>query len=399
MSSLARAQSGSGARQHRRPPPSPHLRAHCLWQQQRPRPRHAQQQQQQHRPQRQGQQPAAAEAGAAAAQAADADLPPLPGPAAAAAAPPGAAAAALRGLSALYRFSRPHTMLGTAISVCSVSALAAGGAAGAPAALRALGAALSSALLMNVCIVGINQLYDIEIDRVNKPYLPLAAGDFSPAVGAGIVAATGAASLAIAAAAASPPLLATVGGSLLLGIAYSTDLPLLRWKRSPVLAAACILAVRAVLVQLGFYLHMQRALGAPAGAPLARPVLFATVFMLLFSVVIALFKASAGPDIPDVVGDQRAGVRTLSVRLGPRRVFWVCIALLELAYALAIGAGLGASRAWACGAAVGAHAALGVALAWRAARTDLTSSRSIYKCYMFVWALFYAEYMLLPLFA
>lgn len=58
------------------------------------------------------------------------------------------------------------------------------------------------------------------------------------------MAATGTVSLAIGAAAASPPLLATLGGSLALGIAYSTDLPFLRWKRSPVLAASCILAVR-----------------------------------------------------------------------------------------------------------------------------------------------------------
>ena len=49
------------------------------------------------------------------------------------------------------------------------------------------------------------------------------------------------------AASGSLPLLATLGGSLLLGLAYSTDLPLLRWKRSPVLAAACILAVRCAL--------------------------------------------------------------------------------------------------------------------------------------------------------
>lgn len=62
--------------------------------------------------------------------------------------------------------------------------------------------------------------------------------------GRAIVAASGAASLAIGAAAASPPLLTTLGGSLALGIAYSTDLPFLRWKRSPVLAACCILAVR-----------------------------------------------------------------------------------------------------------------------------------------------------------
>lgn len=35
------------------------------------------------------------------------------------------------------------------------------------------------------------------------------------------------------------------------------QLPLLRWKRFAVAAAMCILAVRAVVVQLAFYLHMQ----------------------------------------------------------------------------------------------------------------------------------------------
>lgn len=43
------------------------------------------------------------------------------------------------------------------------------------------------------------QLYDIEIDRINKPYLPLAAGDFSVPTGWALVVATGAASLAIGA--------------------------------------------------------------------------------------------------------------------------------------------------------------------------------------------------------
>lgn len=128
---------------------------------------------------------------------------------------------------------------------------------------------------------------------MNKPYLPLAAGDFCPATGAALVAATGAAALAIAWASNSAALLAVVGGSLALGLAYSADLPLLRWKRSPLLAAACILSVRAVLVQLGFFAHMRQALAPGATLVLSRPIAFATAFMLLFSIVIALFKASS----------------------------------------------------------------------------------------------------------
>lgn len=43
----------------------------------------------------------------------------------------------------------------------------------------------------------------------------------------------------------------------LAGILYSVELPFMRWKRSPVLAAGCILVVRALAVQLGFFYHMQ----------------------------------------------------------------------------------------------------------------------------------------------
>ena len=41
---------------------------------------------------------------------------------------------------------------------------------------------------MNVFIVGVNQITDVEIDRVNKPELPIAAGDLSPAAARRIVA-------------------------------------------------------------------------------------------------------------------------------------------------------------------------------------------------------------------
>ncbi len=82
------------------------------------------------------------------------------------------------------------------------------------------------------------------VAQVNKPYLPLASGEFSMRTAAVVVATTGAAALALGFAARSPPLMATLAGSLALGIAYSTDLPGLRWKQHPLAAAACILAVR-----------------------------------------------------------------------------------------------------------------------------------------------------------
>lgn len=39
---------------------------------------------------------------------------------------------------------------------------------------------LLALLCGNGYIVGINQIYDVDIDTVNKPYLPVAAGELSP---------------------------------------------------------------------------------------------------------------------------------------------------------------------------------------------------------------------------
>ncbi|KDO43837.1 hypothetical protein CISIN_1g0208383mg, partial [Citrus sinensis] len=117
-------------------------------------------------------------------------------------------------------------------------------------------------------------------------------------------------------------------------------LPLLRWKRFAVAAAMCILAVRAVVVQLAFYLHMQTHVYRRP-AVFSKPLIFATAFMSFFSVVIALFK-----DVPDLEGDKTFGIRTFTVRLGQKRVFWTCISLLEVAYTVAILVGATSPFAW-----------------------------------------------------
>ena len=285
--------------------------------------------------------------------------------------------------------------------------------------------ALVPALLMNICIVGMNQIFDVDIDKVNKPYLPLASGDWSLNTGIRVAVGSGVVAVLLGLYIGSPPLLATLVGSLLLGIAYSVDLPFLRWKKYPILAMGCILSVRynfwhmqsddayetrsipyflysvigcclhtgghgtkcsgfqhvvmwlsccltvcwvegllalqlkrevkskellsthgscseqaqpvlfilmescvfcgmtlpaqqadhftfrscvyvcvcrAIMVQLGFYFHMQRVLQG-SRVTLTWPLVFAMCFMLIFSVVIALFK-----DIPDVKGDSQVNL-------------------------------------------------------------------------------------------
>ena len=74
----------------------------------------------------------------------------------------------------LWRFSRPHTVVGTAVSIVALWSLAPERTG-----IADLLAVIVAGLAVNVFIVGINQIYDVEIDRINKPFLPIAAGELT----------------------------------------------------------------------------------------------------------------------------------------------------------------------------------------------------------------------------
>ncbi|XP_038889435.1 homogentisate phytyltransferase 1, chloroplastic isoform X1 [Benincasa hispida] len=294
-------------------------------------------------------------------------------------------------LDAFYRFSRPHTVIGTALSIVSVSLLAVEKLSDlSPLFLTGVLEAIVAALFMNIYIVGLNQLFDIEIDKINKPYLPLASGEYSFGTGVAIVSTFSIMSFWLGWVVRSWPLFWALFVSFFLGTAYSIDLPLLRWKRFAVVAAMCILAVRAVIVQLAFFLHMQTHVFQRPPV-FSRSLIFATAFMSFFSVVIALFK-----DIPDIDGDKIFGIRSFSVRLGQKRVFWSCISLLEVAYSAAVLVGVASSSPWSKWLTVLGHVTLASILWIRAKSVDLKSKAAITSFYMFIWKLFYAEYLLIP---
>nr|QDF82054.1 prenyltransferase PT2 [Clematis terniflora] len=295
-------------------------------------------------------------------------------------------------IDAFYRFSRPHTVIGTALSIVSVSLLAVEKLSDfSPLFFTGVLEAIVAALFMNIYIVGLNQLSDIDIDKVNKPYLPLASGEYSVATGVMIVTSFAIMSFYLGWVAGSWPLFWALFISFILGTAYSINLPFLRWKRFALVAAFCILAVRAVIVQLAFFLHIQTFV-YQRPAILTRPLIFATAFMSFFSVVIALFK-----DIPDIEGDKIFGIQSFSVRLGQKRVFWACIYLLEMAYGVALFVGAASPFLWSKCVTVLGHTILASILWYRAKSTDLNSKKAITSFYMFVWKLFYAEYLLIPL--
>jgi heme O synthase-like polyprenyltransferase len=86
---------------------------------------------------------------------------------------------------AIYKFTRPHTIRGTILASIAGTTRALIDTPGAivnanwgfmlPRAVIGMVALL----LGNAFIVGINQIYDEDIDKVNKPFLPVASGEMS----------------------------------------------------------------------------------------------------------------------------------------------------------------------------------------------------------------------------
>lgn len=280
------------------------------------------------------------------------------------------------------RFTRPHTVIGTTLSVAALYWIArafSGEAAGQP---GLLGLSLLACLGANIYIVGLNQLTDVAIDRINKPWLPLASGAYSMRTGRWIIGISVAVSLAVAVW-LGRYLLLTVLLSLALGTAYS--LPPLRLKRFHFWAAFCIIAVRGLIVNLLLFRHFHDRLNGASDLPAVVWLLTVTIFV--YSIVIAWFK-----DIPDMEGDRQFRIRTLSLQLGADNVFRTGIVLLVLLYcgniALAFYRNLGLDA----GIFAGAHGLLLVALLFMASRVRLERAASVRRFYWQIWVLFFLEY-------
>ncbi len=292
-------------------------------------------------------------------------------------------------LSQLWKFSRPHTIIGTSLSVFALYTIAIatnGSSISSTNATQLLGTWIAC-LLGNIYIVGLNQIYDVEIDRVNKPDLPLASGELSITQGKWIVGVTGILSIAIAAF-LGVWLLGTVAVSLVIGTAYST--PPIRFKQHPLLAAICILTVRGCIVNLGLCLHFNCIL---IGNDIIPPSIWVlTLFILVFTVAIAIFK-----DVPDLEGDRQYKIQTFTIALGKSTVFNFTRWAVTIAYLSTICAGIWISPMINIWLMICAHLGLIGLLWWRSQGIDLEQKESIADFYQFIWKLFFFEYLLFPI--
>ncbi|MGF1540879.1 MAG: homogentisate phytyltransferase [Pleurocapsa sp.] len=300
-------------------------------------------------------------------------------------------------VSSLWKFSRPHTIIGTSLSVLALYLIAlATSTQGSPSVVESSAIAIANieemllvwlaCLCGNVYIVGLNQLWDVEIDRINKPDLPLASGVFSRRQGQWIVGISGFLAIVIAGLSGNW-LLATVVVSLFIGTAYS--LPPIRLKRFPLFAAFCILTVRGIVVNLGLFLHFGDKFQAVES--LNPYVWTLTLFILLFTVAIAIFK-----DVPDLEGDRKYHINTFTLVIGKSAVFNISRGVITICYFGTILAGIFWLNSTNLVLFIGCHLILLGLLWWRSQNVDLEQKSAIALFYQFIWKLFFLEYLLFP---
>jgi len=288
----------------------------------------------------------------------------------------------MKQLKILWQFSRPHTIIG---SVCSITALyiMATGQLALLAHWELYAGTLIAALACNLFIVGINQLVDVELDKINKPYLPLAAGSLSLA-GAKIILIVSLIISLLVSFIISIYLFLLIVVILLIGMAYS--IPPLQLKKHHLPAALAITVVRGLLVNIGMYLHFHHAVYGDF--ILSSAVICLTAFIMLFSVAIAWFK-----DLPDTEGDSRFHISTLAIIYSKKNALRGGTLLVALAYCGAI--------VWSVAYAgnhqlmlMVAHAILFALFLLNYFSVKLDDPVSIRKFYLRFWVFFFAEYIL-----
>lgn len=292
---------------------------------------------------------------------------------------------------AFWRFLRPHTIRGTTLGSFALVARAL--IENSNLIKWSLLFKAFSGLFALICgngyIVGINQIYDIGIDKVNKPYLPIAAGDLSVQSAWMLVIFFAMTGLSIVALNFGPFITRLYFLGLFLGTIYSV--PPFRMKRFPVAAFLIIATVRGFLLNFGVYYATRAALGLTF--EWSAPVAFITTFVTLFALVIAVTK-----DLPDIEGDRKFQISTFATKLGVRNIALLGSSLLLVNYVAAILAAIYMPQVFRRNLMISAHVILASCLifqTWVLEQASYTKE-AISGFYRFIWNLFYTEYAMFP---
>lgn len=292
-------------------------------------------------------------------------------------------------LSLMYRFSRPHTIKGTILaSVMGVvrALIENPGKISVKLVPRAL-VGLIALLCGNAYIVGINQIYDIKIDEINKPFLPIAAKKLTPRAAWQIVLSCLFAGVSIVYTQFSRQIFALYMLGVILGTIYSV--PPFQFKRFPIIAGGIIATVRGFLLNFGVYYAVREALGIPF--TWNHVVGFIAAFMTVFASVIAVTK-----DLPDVEGDKKYDIQTFASKYGVKSIATGAAVVLSSAYIVAIALPFVLKGAFQSRVMSGAHSLLLAYFLFSFSKLQPDNMDSINKFYRAIWNLFYLEYCVYP---
>ena len=211
-------------------------------------------------------------------------------------------------------FSRPFTLVAPALGFVSGAATAYGAAPRETwhtdlIVFPIIGAVMAAVL--NAASNALNQIYDLEIDRVNKPKRPLTSGRLSMRDAWLFTYAAYAVALVLA-------WLVAPGGRhecfwLVLVATFITILysvPPARTKRLGIWANVTIAIPRGVLLKVAGWSSVKTIVGV-------EPWYIGAIFGLF------LLGATTTKDFADMDGDRRGGCRTLPIQYGVRRAAWM----------------------------------------------------------------------------
>jgi homogentisate phytyltransferase / homogentisate geranylgeranyltransferase len=294
----------------------------------------------------------------------------------------------LKWMHTLWLFSRPHTIIGSIVSITTLWLLALKGQPLWPH-ITLLLLTILAGLCCNVFIVGLNQIIDQDLDKINKPNLPLASGALTPESAKQIILVCAVLSIALAFY-TSLMLGILICVINVIGIAYSV--PPIQLKKHHLPAALAITLVRGLLVNLGMFVHFRATTASvqSSGLNLTQftqipvEVWVLTGFVVAFSIAIAWFK-----DLPDARGDQQFNFKTLAVLYSTNFAFYAGMTMVTLAYICALIWSYQAQEWWL----LAGHTLALVLFMANAAFVRLQEQSTITRFYLLFWVFFFAEYL------
>jgi geranylgeranylglycerol-phosphate geranylgeranyltransferase len=214
----------------------------------------------------------------------------------------------------LLEFSRPFTLVAPALGFVSGAVTAYGAAPREPWTTDLIVFPLLGALMaavLNAASNALNQIYDLEIDRINKPKRPLTSGRLSMRDAWLFTWAAYAVALALAwfvAPGGRHECFWLVLVATAITILYSV--PPARTKRLGIWANVTIAIPRGILLKVAGWSSVKTIVGV-------EPWYIGAIFGLF------LLGASTTKDFADMEGDARGGCRTLPIIYGVRRAAWM----------------------------------------------------------------------------